>query len=208
MTKGLGSVNASDWMLPLTLRGERAELVPLAAEHLKGLTAAARDGELWKLWYTTVPTPEGMAAEIERRLGLQAVGSMLPFTVIEPVSGEVVGMTTYMNIDQINRRVEVGSTWYAKRVQRTGLNTEAKLLLLEHAFDTMGCIAVEFRTHFLNHQSRRAIERLGAKQDGILRNHSVAANGTVRDTCVYSVIASEWPVVRAHLRGLMDTNST
>lgn len=207
MTKDLGSVSASEWMVPLTLREERAELVPLAAEHLEGLTAAARDGELWKLWYTTVPTPEGMAAEIERRLGLQAVGFMLPFTVIEPVSGEVVGMTTYMNIDRVSRRVEIGSTWYAKHVQRTRLNTEAKMLLLQHAFNTMGCIAVEFRTHFLNHQSRRAIERLGAKQDGILRNHSVAANGTMRDTCVYSVIASEWPAVRAHLRGLMCVDS-
>ncbi len=124
---------------------------------------------------------------------------MLPFTVIERATGQTVGMTTYMNVDTINRRVEIGSTWYARRVQRTALNTEAKLLLLTHAFDIMGCIAVEFRTHFMNEQSRRAIERLGAKLDGILRNHSVAANGTLRDTCVYSIIASEWPTVRAHL---------
>lgn len=124
---------------------------------------------------------------------------MLPFTVIERATGQTVGMTTYMNVDTINRRVEIGSTWYARRVQRTALNTEAKLLLLAHAFDIMGCIAVEFRTHFMNEQSRRAIERLGAKLDGILRNHSVAANGTLRDTCVYSIIASEWPTVRAHL---------
>jgi len=108
-------------------------------------------------------------------------------------------MTTYMNIDNVNRRVEIGSTWYARRVQRSALNTEAKLLLLTHAFDALGCIAVEFRTHFMNQQSRRAIERLGAKLDGILRCHSVAANGTLRDTCVYSVIATEWPTVRAHL---------
>ena len=124
---------------------------------------------------------------------------MLPFTVIERATRQTVGMTTYMNVDTINRRVEIGSTWYARRVQRTALNTEAKLLLLAHAFDIMGCIAVEFRTHFMNEQSRRAIERLGAKLDGILRNHSVAANGTLRDTCVYSIIASEWPTVRAHL---------
>ncbi len=124
---------------------------------------------------------------------------MLPFTVIERATGQTVGMTTYMNVDTINRRVEIGSTWYARRVQRTALNSEAKLLLLAHAFDIMGCIAVEFRTHFMNEQSRRAIERLGAKLDGILRNHSVAANGTLRDTCVYSIIASEWPTVRAHL---------
>ena len=124
---------------------------------------------------------------------------MLPFTVIELATGQTVGMTTYMNVDTVNRHVEIGSTWYARRVQRTALNTEAKLLLLAHAFDIMGCIAVEFRTHFMNEQSRRAIERLGAKLDGILRNHSVAANGTLRDTCVYSIIASEWPTVRAHL---------
>jgi RimJ/RimL family protein N-acetyltransferase len=140
-----------------------------------------------------------MRAEIERRLGLQRAGSMLPFTVIEPSTGKAAGMTTFMNIDAANRRVEIGSTWYARRVQRTGLNTEAKLLLLGYAFDTLDCIAVEFRTHFMNHQSRRAIERLGAKLDGILRNHSIASNGTLRDTCVYSILASEWPTVRAHL---------
>jgi RimJ/RimL family protein N-acetyltransferase len=125
---------------------------------------------------------------------------MLPFTVIDPNAGQAVGMTTYTNIDADNRRVEIGSTWYAQRVQRTSLNTEAKLLLLAHAFDNFGCIAVEFRTHFMNRQSRRAIERLGAKLDGILRSHSVAPNGTLRDTCVYSIIASEWPTVRAHLQ--------
>lgn len=124
---------------------------------------------------------------------------MLPFTVIDPKTGQAVGMTTYMNVDASNRRVEIGSTWYAQRVQRTALNTEAKRLLLAHAFDTLGCIAVEFRTHFMNHRSRRAIERLGAKLDGILRSHAVAPNGTLRDTCVYSVIAPEWPTVRAHL---------
>ncbi len=113
-------------------------------------------------------------------------------------------MTTYMNVDAANRRVEIGSTWYAKSVQRSGLNTEAKLLLLGHAFDTLDCIAVEFRTHFMNHQSRRAIERLGAKLDGILRSHQIAPNGTLRDTCVYSIIAPEWPTVRAHLQWLLE----
>ena len=128
---------------------------------------------------------------------------MLPFTVIEPETGMPVGMTSYMNVDTANRRVEIGSTWYAARVQRTGLNTEAKRLLLGHAFETLGCIAVEFRTHFMNQQSRRAIERLGAKLDGVLRSHSVAANGTLRDTCVYSVVAAEWPAVKAHLEWQM-----
>jgi RimJ/RimL family protein N-acetyltransferase len=132
---------------------------------------------------------------------------MLPFTVVDPHTDEAVGMTTFMNIDSINRRIEIGSTWYAQRVQRTGLNTEAKLLLLGHAFDTLGCIAVEFRTHFMNQQSRRAIERLGAKLDGILRSHQVSPNGTLRDTCVYSIIASEWPTVRAHLQWQLEKHS-
>jgi RimJ/RimL family protein N-acetyltransferase len=179
-------------------------LLPLSIEHAQALSKAVRDGELWKLWYTSAPSPEGMAAEIERRLTLQAAGSMLPFTVFDVPTGEAVGMTTYMHIDAPNRRVEIGSTWYAQRVQRTGLNTEAKLLLLTHAFDALSCIAVEFRTHFMNHQSRRAIERLGAKLDGVLRCHSIAANGTLRDTCVYSIVEAEWPTVRAHLQWQID----
>jgi RimJ/RimL family protein N-acetyltransferase len=145
-----------------------------------------------------VPKPEDMTKEIDRRLGLQKAGSMLPFTVFD-AAGKIAGMTTYMNIDAPNRRVEIGSTWYAKRVQRSPLNTQCKLLLLAHAFEAINCIAVEFRTHFFNHQSRRAIERLGARQDGILRNHQIAPNGTLRDTVVFSIIASEWPTVKAHL---------
>jgi len=193
------SSQVDDMFQPTTLSGRHVQLVPLSLDHLDSLISAVRDGELWKLWYTSAPSPEEMHAEIHRRLALQESRSMLPFTVIERATGQTVGMTTYMNVDTINRRVEIGSTWYARRVQRTALNSEAKLLLLAHAFDIMGCIAVEFRTHFMNEQSRRAIERLGAKLDGILRNHSVAANGTLRDTCVYSIIASEWPTVRAHL---------
>lgn len=184
---------------PTTLTGTHVQLVPLSMDHHDALVSAVRDGDLWKLWYTSAPSPEQMAAEIDRRLALQQSGSMLPFTAVDPHTAQPVGMTTYMNIDSTNRRVEIGATWYARRVQRTALNTEAKLLLFAHAFDTVRCIAVEFRTHFMNHQSRRAIERLGAKLDGILRNHSVASNGTLRDTCVYSVIVSEWPTVRTHL---------
>jgi len=135
---------------------------------------------------------------------LQAIGSMLPFAVIDKPTKKAVGMTTYMNVDATNRRVEIGSTWYRKGVQRTKLNTQCKLMLLTHAFETLACIAVEFRTHAFNHQSRRAVERLGAKLDGILRNHQIAANGTLRDTYVYSVIASEWPVVKAHLTWQLD----
>jgi RimJ/RimL family protein N-acetyltransferase len=188
---------------PVTLSGTRVSLVPLTMEHHDDLVIAVRDGELWTLWYTSAPEPEEMVAEIARRLALQVAGSMIPFAVIDNATGKAVGMTTYMNIDATNRRVEIGSTWYAKSVQRTGLNTEAKLLLLAHAFDMLNCIAVEFRTHIMNHQSRRAIERIGAKLDGILRNHSLARNGTVRDTVVYSIIVGEWPVVRAHLNGLL-----
>ncbi len=186
------------FLKPVTLRGAHASLVPLSPDHHDALVEAVRDGELWNLWYTAVPKPETMAKEIERRLGLFAAGSMLPFAVLD-ADGRVAGMTTYMNVDATNRRVEIGSTWYAKRVQRSALNTQCKRLLLTHAFEAMNCIAVEFRTHFFNHQSRRAIERLGAKQDGSLRNHQVAPNGTLRDTVVFSIIASEWPTVKAHL---------
>jgi RimJ/RimL family protein N-acetyltransferase len=192
------------WPPEVTLEGAHATLVPLSPDHAPALAEAVKDGELWKLWYTSVPTPEGMAANIEERLALRAAGSMQPFTVIDKARGQPVGMTTYMNIDAANRRVEIGSTWYRKAVQRSGLNAECKLVLLRHAFETLDCIAVEFRTHFFNHQSRRAIERLGAKLDGVLRSHSRAANGTLRDTCVYSIVASEWPTVKAHLESRLE----
>jgi N-acetyltransferase len=186
------------WLEPVTLSGPHARLEPLSHKHIEGLTEAVKDGELWKLWYTSIPSPADMGKEIDRRLGLQAAGSMLPFTVFD-ADGKIAGMSTYMNVDAVNRRVEIGSTWYARRVQRSALNTQCKLLLLTHAFDELDCIAVEFRTHFFNHQSRRGIERLGAKLDGILRNHQIATNGTLRDTVVYSIIACEWPTVKAHL---------
>src|SRR5260370_5125817 len=186
------------WLDPVSLRGAYARLEPLSHDQCDGLTEAVSDGELWKLWYTFVPKPEEMNKEIDRRLGLQAAGSMLPFTVFD-ADGNIAGMTTYMNVDAANRRVEIGSTWYAKRVQRSAVNTQCKLLLLTHAFEKLDSIAVEFRTHFFNHASRRGIERLGAKLDGILRNHSIAPNGTLRDTVVYSVVGAEWPTVRAHL---------
>ena len=186
------------WPTPVVLQGMHAALAPLAPQHEAALADAVRDGELWKLWYTAVPSPEGMQGEIGRRLALQAAGSMLPFTVLD-ASGTPVGMTTYMNIDATHRRVEIGSTWYAQRVQRGPLNTDCKRLLLGHAFETLDCIAVEFRTHRFNTQSRRAIERLGAQLDGILRNHQRAANGSLRDTAVYSITADEWPAVKAHL---------
>lgn len=188
-----------NWLEPVTLRGDGVTLEPLSKEHHDDLVAATLDGNLSSLWYTSVPAPDGMFAEIERRIALLESGSMLPFAVIERSTGTAVGMTTFMNLDADNRRVEIGSTWYRKRVQRTALNTECKLLLLAHAFEALDCIAVEFRTATYNRQSRRAIERLGAKLDGILRNHTRFANGVLRDTCVYSVIAGEWPAVRAGL---------
>jgi RimJ/RimL family protein N-acetyltransferase len=184
---------------PITLTGRFASLTPLSAADAPGLCEAARDGELWKLWYTAVPDPSQMSAEIARRLSLQVQGSMLPFSV-RNASGQIVGMTTYMNIVSANRRVEIGSTWTARSAQRTALNTECKFLLLQHAFDTLNCIAVEFRTHRLNQQSRRAIERLGAQLDGVLRQHMVLPDGSVRDTAVYSITRAEWPVVSTHLQ--------
>jgi N-acetyltransferase len=191
------------WIPPTSLSGQHVQLVPLSHLHHDDLVQAVRDGELWNHWYTAIPTPEGMTAEITRRLDLQAKGSMCPFAVIDPATGQAVGMTTYMNIDAANRRVEIGSTWYRQSVQRSPLNTEAKRLLLAHAFDQLHCIAVEFRTHFFNQQSRRAIERLGAKLDGVLRSHQINPHplgaGALRDTCVYSIIASEWPNVKTHL---------
>ena len=183
---------------PTSLKGRHALLVPLSHDHHHALCEAVCDGELWKLWYTSISHPEKMKAEIDRRLDLQAKGLMLPFTVLN-ADKVPVGMTTYMNVDAANRRVEIGSTWYAKRVQRSGVNTQCKLLLLTHAFEKLDCIAVEFRTHFFNRASRRGIERLGAKLDGILRNHQVGPNGTLRDTVVYSIVAGEWPTVKQHL---------
>jgi N-acetyltransferase len=190
---------SNPWPEDVVLRGAVARLEPLSQRHRDGLVEAVRYGELWRLWYTAVPDPDGMAAEIDRRLRLRAAGSMLPFAAIDVATDAPVGMTTYMNIDAAAPRVEIGSTWYRKSVQRSALNTECKLMLLGHAFDRLGCLAVEFRTHFFNHQSRRAIERLGAKLDGVLCAHMRLKDGSLRDTCVYSIVASEWPAARANL---------
>jgi RimJ/RimL family protein N-acetyltransferase len=193
----------SPFATPVPLSGQSVKLVPLSHSHHDALVEAVRDGELWNHWYTTISRPENMAAEIQRRLDLQAKGSMCAFAVVDSAINQAVGMTTYMNIDAAHRRVEIGSTWYRQSVQRTSINTEAKRLLLAHAFEQLDCIAVEFRTHFFNQQSRRAIERLGAKLDGVLRHHQInphpLAAGALRDTCVYSILASEWPNVKTHL---------
>jgi RimJ/RimL family protein N-acetyltransferase len=193
------------WPEPVSLYGDAVSVVPLAHAHRDDLAAAVADGALHELWYTAIPAPAAVGDEIARRLALQEAGAWLPFAVIGRAggSGRAIGMTNYLNIDAVNRRVEIGGTWYRASAQRSGVNTECKFLLLRHAFETLGCHAVEFRTHYINRQSRRAIERLGAKLDGILRAHMVMPNGTLRDTCVYSITAPEWPTVRAHLDWLM-----
>ncbi|MCW2530855.1 MAG: hypothetical protein JWP62_425 [Blastococcus sp.] len=188
------------FLAPVTLTGNLVTLEPLRRDHHDELVDAVRDGRLWELWYTSVPAPEAMAAEIEARLARQAAGEMLPFTVRRTDTGAVVGMTAYLNAEPDGPRVEIGATWTARSAQRTGVNPESKLLLLTHAFDVLACIAVEFRTHWHNLQSRTAIARLGAKQDGVLRNHRRMPDGSLRDTVVFSIIDSEWPAVRNGLR--------
>jgi RimJ/RimL family protein N-acetyltransferase len=192
------------WPEPITLCGKHAILEPLSHDHHDDLVEAVQDGELWKLWYTVIPEPAQMKAEIDRRLDRQSKDGMLPFAVRDTRSAKVVGMTSYWNVDQAHRRVEIGGTWYRKSMQRTPLNTECKLLLLTHSFESLNCVCVELRTHFFNHASRWAIERLGAKLDGILRNNQLLPNGTLRDTCAYSITVSEWPVVKTNLEWQMN----
>ncbi|HEX6136994.1 MAG TPA: GNAT family protein [Casimicrobiaceae bacterium] len=188
---------------PVTLRGAHASLEPLAAGHLDAIRAAAADGALWELWYTSVPAPDATPQWLDATLAMREQQGAMPFAVRDNASGEVVGSTRYFNVDPVNRRLEIGHTWYAKRAQRTPINTECKLLLLTHAFEVLRCIAVEFRTHWFNHASRSAIARLGAKQDGVLRNHQLMPDGSRRDTVVFSILDSEWPAVKRHLRFLL-----
>lgn len=192
------------WPPTISFAGNYVNLVPLDLEHTDELSKAAAEGDMHQLWYTHIPKPQDVGAEIARRKDLRDKGTMLSFAVFESTSGRAVGMTSFMNVDAHNKRVEIGSTWYRPSVQRTPLNTECKLLMLRHAFEELDCICVEFRTHFMNTQSRKAIERLGAKLDGILRSNMVMANGTVRDTAVYSIIAGEWPSVKANLQFQLD----
>lgn len=192
----------------ITLSGEHVILEPLSGGHRAGLEAAASEPGLERLWYTSVPTPGNVASEIDRRLALRDAGTMNPWVQRRAEDGHIVGMTTFCNIDQQNRHVEIGHTWIAPSTQRTGLNTEAKLLLLGHAFDACDAIAVEFRTHWHNRQSRAAIARLGAKQDGVLRNQSIHANGSLRDTVVFSILPTEWPSVRTGLEARLASSRT
>jgi len=185
---------------PVTLTGDLVTLEPLQLDHHDELVEAATDGRLWELWYTSVPGPQTMRADIEKKLAEQAAGRMLPFTARRKDTGRAVGVTTYMNVEADVPRLEIGSTWTARSAQRTGVNAESKLLLLTHAFEALGCRAVEFRTHWHNSQSRAAIARLGAKQDGVLRNHRRMPDGSLRDTVVFSILDTEWPAVRNGLR--------
>ena len=192
----VGSVSYAD--APV-LRNEYVELQPLSAEHHDDLVAAVSVDDLWRTWFTHIPSPESMTAEIERRLARHAENLIAPWAIIDPTTSRAVGMTTYLAPDPANRRLEIGSTWIGREAQGTRINPAAKLLLLDRAFDALGCIAVEFRAHWHNHQSRAAIAKLGAKQDGILRNHTIFENGTIRDTVVFSILDSEWPTVRCGL---------
>ena len=184
-------------LAPVLLEGPTVRLEPLHPRPADDLAAAAADGDVWRKWTTSIPAPDEVPAEIEARLAAQAAGRIVPWAVV--TGGRAVGMTTYWAVDEPNRRLEIGATWLGASTQGTGTNAEAKLLLLTRAFEVLDCIAVEFRTHWHNRQSRAAIERLGAKLDGVLRNHSIGREGTLRDTVVYSIIASEWPTVRLGL---------
>ncbi|MBD2748732.1 GNAT family N-acetyltransferase [Microvirga sp. BT688] len=188
---------------PVTLSTDRLTLRPLSPSDIPALTEAASDGELWEKKTTTVPRPEGFDAYVQKALELQEAGLALPFTTVVNEGSRVIGSTRFMNIDAANHRVEIGTTWIARSWQRTFVNTHAKFLMLRHAFEVLGCNAVELRTHRLNDQSRAAIERLGAKLDGILRQHMVMPDGHIRDTAVYSIVRDEWPTVKAGLERKM-----
>lgn len=186
------------WITPTTLAGEHVVLEPLEAKHADALAEAAADGELWRLWYTFVPAPEAVASYIDTALVEREQGG-LAFAVRDRTSDTVIGSTRFCHVDETNRRAEIGYTWYATRFQRTAVNSECKRLMLAHAFETLDAIAIEFRTHWHNRASRAAIARLGAKQDGVLRNHMKSADGIYRDTVVFSITDQEWPAVRQNL---------
>jgi RimJ/RimL family protein N-acetyltransferase len=193
---------------PIVLERDGIRLEPLSPEHYDGLVAAAKDGELWKLWFTSVPEPGGVLSYIRDAAKGQADGHMLPWAVRDLATNTIVGSTRYHDIVPAIDRVEIGYTWYAERCQRTNVNTTCKLLLLAHAFDTLGCAVVGLRTDNFNFRSQRAIEALGAKKDGVLRHHQARKDGTVRDSVLYSILKSEWPDVRRHLELRLSRHST
>ncbi|HMZ43339.1 MAG TPA: GNAT family N-acetyltransferase [Anaerolineales bacterium] len=192
------------WIQPVTLTGAHVVLEPLSLEHLDGIKEAVLDGELWKLWFTSIPSPETAETYIRSALELRENAGWMAFVVREKATNKIIGSTRYCNVDEVNQRLEIGYTWYAESYQRSAVNTECKYLLLTHAFEKLDAIAVEFRTHWHNHKSRAAIARLGAKQDGVLRNHTKSANGVYRDTVVFSIINLEWPVVKQSLEYKMS----
>lgn len=193
-----------NWEKPTILESENLKLIPLTRELKEDLLNAAEDGELWKLWYTSVPSAETIDQYIDTALDQFQNKASLPFVIINKASGSIIGSTRYCNIDSSNRRLEIGYTWYAKSFQRTGVNTECKYLLLQYAFEVYEVIAVEFKTHWFNYRSRNAIQRLGAKQDGVLRNHRIDKDGCIRDTVVFSIIQSEWKTVKKSLAFEME----
>jgi N-acetyltransferase len=188
-----------NWLSAPQIKGKHITLEPLSIEHLDGLKEAVLDGEPWKLWYANVPSPELMGEYIDKAI-IESKNGNIAFAVRCNNTDEIVGTTRFYSVDNKNKRAMLGYTWYSLSVRRSPVNTECKLLLLNHLFETHSAIAVEFRTHFFNQGSRKAIERLGAKQDGILRNHQVLKDGSVRDTVVYSIINSEWPAVKNNLQ--------
>jgi N-acetyltransferase len=187
------------WLDKIELKGDLVTLVPMNLQHRDSLVAAATDGKLWELWYTSVPSEQSIDAYMEKALTEFEADKALPFVVIDNATQSVIGSTRYFNAEQNHRRLEIGHTWYSKSAQKTGINTECKWLLLNHAFDTLSCGCVQFRTHWHNLASRGAIARLGAKQDGILRNDQVDPAGAFRDTVVFSIIEHEWPAVKQSL---------
>jgi len=192
------------WLNKVELEGKLVKLIPMASEHKPALLAAAADGELWNLWYTTVPSAERIDSYVDTKLKGYEDDILLPFVVLDHKTNNIIGSTSYLNAFSQHRRLEIGSTWYAKSYQKTGVNTECKYLLLSHAFEQLKCIAVEFRTHWHNKTSRTAIARLGAKQDGVIRNHRILEDGSYRDSVVFSILESEWPAVKRGLEGKMQ----
>ncbi|SRR3989339_583158 len=191
------------WVSPVTLSSDYCTLVPLSLKHHDDLVLAVQDGDLSKLWYAIIPKPDEVKEDIERRLLLQSEGKMFPFAVINNRTQKAVGVTSYCNVDSVNHRLDIGWTWYAKSQQRTALNTTCKLLLLKHAFETLACIAVGFRVDNLNRPSQKAVERLGARYEGTIRNYCVLRDGNIRDMLFYSILPHEWPRIKSHLTNLM-----
>ena len=196
------------WFEEIELNNDMVSLVPLTKEHKEGILKAASDGELWNLWYTSVPSVSTVDAYVDKALDEYSNKQSLPYIVLDNKTKSVVGSTRFMNIDTKNRRLEIGHTWYASSYQKTGVNSNCKLLLLEHAFEKLDCIAVEFRTNWFNFESRNAILKLGAKQDGVLRNHRIDHNGLIRDSVIFSITKQEWPGVKKNLEFRLGKHRT